>query len=68
MKQAGPSRESGDEVELRNVAGVSVALKKSGIEERERRDLSVLPLGLADKLNADQLASLLAYRESLKGK
>ena len=61
-------RESGDEVELRNVAGVSVVLKKTDIEERGRRDLSVMPLGLVDKLNADQLASLLAYMESLKGK
>lgn len=61
-------RGSGDEVELRNVAGVSVVLKKSDIEERGRRDLSVMPLGLADKLNADQLASLLVYMESLKGK
>ncbi|MBC8112807.1 MAG: c-type cytochrome, partial [Candidatus Saccharimonas sp.] len=61
-------RESGDEVELRNVAGVSVVLQKSNVEERGRRDLSVMPLGLVDKLNADQLASLLVYMESLKGK
>ncbi len=61
-------RESGDEVELRNVAGLATVLKKDEIEERGKRDISIMPLGLVDKLNADQLASLLAYMESLKGK
>ncbi len=59
-------RESGEEVELRNVAGISIVLKKDEIEERGKRDLSVMPLGLVDKLNAEQLAAILAYLESLK--
>ena len=61
-------RESGDEIELRNVAGLATILKKSEIDERGKRDVSIMPLGLTDKLNVEQLAALLAYLESLKGK
>ncbi len=59
-------RESGEEIELRNIAGIATILKKDDIEERGKRELSVMPLGLADKLNAEQLAAILAYLESLK--
>jgi putative heme-binding domain-containing protein len=59
-------RESGDEVELRNVAGISTVIKKDDIEERGKREVSIMPQGLVDKLNAEQLAALLAYLESLK--
>lgn len=59
-------RESGEEVELRNVAGISTVLKKDDIEERGKREISVMPQGLVDKLNAEQLAAILAYLESLK--
>ncbi len=59
-------RESGEEIELRNVAGISIVLKKDDIEERGKREISVMPQGLVDKLNAEQLAAILAYMESLK--
>lgn len=59
-------RESGDEVEFRNVAGLATVLKKSEIEERGRREASIMPLGLVEKLNADQLAAILAYLDSLR--
>lgn len=59
-------RESGEEIELRNVAGLSTVLKKDDIEERGRTDRSVMPLGMVDKLNVDQLAAILAYLESLQ--
>ena len=59
-------RESGDEVEFRNVAGLATILKKSDIEERGKRETSIMPVGLADKLNVDQLAAILAYLDSLK--
>ena len=59
-------RESGDEIEFRNVAGLATVLKKSDIEERGKRELSIMPLGLTDKLNVDQLAAILAYLETLK--
>jgi putative heme-binding domain-containing protein len=59
-------RESGDEIEFRNIAGLATVLKKSDIEERGKREASIMPLGMADKLNVDQLAAILAYLESLK--
>jgi putative membrane-bound dehydrogenase-like protein len=59
-------RESGDEIEFRNVAGLATILKKSEIEERGKREASIMPQGLADKLNVDQLAAILAYLDSLK--
>lgn len=61
-------RESGDEVELRNANGVASIVKKKSVEERGRRELSVMPTGLADRLTLDDLAGLLAYLESLPGK
>ena len=52
-------RESGDDVEFRNVAGLAMTIaKKAEIEERGRRETSMMPLGLADKLNVDQLAAI----------
>jgi putative heme-binding domain-containing protein len=59
-------RESGDEIELRNITGVATVLRKEDIEERGKRDISIMPQGLVDKLNVEQLAALLAYLESLK--
>jgi putative heme-binding domain-containing protein len=61
-------RESGDEVELRNAAGVVTILPKSEIEERGKRDASMMPTGLVDRLSPEQFASLLVYLESLKAK
>ncbi len=60
------TRESGDEVELRNVAGAATVLRKEQIEERGRREMSVMPSGLVDRLTVEQFAGLLAYLESLK--
>ena len=59
-------RESGDEIEFRNVAGLATTLKKTDIDERGKREASIMPNGLVDKLNPDQLAAILAYLESLK--
>ena len=62
------SRESGDEVELRNVQGETIVLKKDAIQRRGKRDFSTMPEGLAANLTPGDLADLLAYLESLKGK
>jgi putative heme-binding domain-containing protein len=62
------SRESGDEVEVRNVQGTAAVLKKKDIVARVKRETSVMPTGLADRLTTGDLASLLAYLESLKSK
>lgn len=61
-------REAGDEVEIRNAAGEVTVLPKSDIEERGKAETSVMPTGLADTLTIADLASLLAYLESLKAK
>ncbi len=59
-------RESGDEVELRNAAGAVTVLPKKEIDERGKTDTSIMPVGLGDNFTAHDLASLLAYLESLK--
>ncbi|WP_422928643.1 DUF7133 domain-containing protein [Singulisphaera sp. PoT] len=61
-------RESGDEVEFRNSAGVVTVLPKKEIEERGKTETSVMPLGLVDPLTVPEFASLLSYLESLKSK
>jgi putative heme-binding domain-containing protein len=59
-------RESGDEVELRNASGTVTVLPKADIDERGKSDTSIMPTGLGDNLTTHDLASLLAYLESLK--
>ncbi|MFO0954584.1 MAG: HEAT repeat domain-containing protein [Isosphaeraceae bacterium] len=59
-------RESGDEVEIRTSTGAVTVLPKSEIEERGKNAVSVMPNGLADTLTAGELASILAYLESLR--
>jgi len=61
-------RESGDEIEMRNSAGAVSILSKKDIDERGKSELSIMPAGLLDPLTPHDLASVLAYLESLKGK
>jgi putative membrane-bound dehydrogenase-like protein len=61
-------REAGDEIELRLANSESMLIKKSDIEERGKRVLSMMPEKLVDSLTINQLASLLAYLDSLKAK
>ena len=58
-------RESGDEIELRNAAGIVSVIKVKEIEERGKRETSMMPIELVNKLTTNELASLLAYLESL---
>ncbi len=62
------TREAGDTVELRNANGDPIILKKADIDSRRKADKSVMPDGLVKGLTVDELAALLAYLESLKGK
>jgi putative heme-binding domain-containing protein len=62
------SREAGDELDVRNIVGVVTTLKKSEIKERGKREMSMMPEGLVAKLTPQDLACVLAYLESLKGK
>jgi hypothetical protein len=61
-------RESGTEVELRDGTGAQLVVKKTNIEERDKSTVSVMPEGLLDRESVEDLAGLLAYLESLKGK
>ncbi|WP_435007800.1 DUF7133 domain-containing protein [Tundrisphaera lichenicola] len=60
-------RESGEELEMRNSAGAVTIIPKAEIEERGKSEVSVMPQGLLDPLTPEDLASILAYLESLKG-
>jgi putative heme-binding domain-containing protein len=59
-------RESGNELEMRAITGVSTTIKKSDIERRGTRPQSIMPEGLVAQLTPHDLASILAYLESLK--
>jgi putative heme-binding domain-containing protein len=58
-------RESGDEVEIRDAAGLSFTIKKADIDERTPSKISVMPEQLVDMLTVPELASILAYLEEL---
>jgi putative heme-binding domain-containing protein len=62
------TKESANEIEIRNIAGISTTLPKGEIKQRGKRESSVMPQGLADKITPQDLASLLVYLESLKSK
>jgi len=47
--------------------GVVTTLKKSEIKERGKREHSMMPEALVAKLTPAELASVLAFLESLKG-
>ncbi|MDP6360370.1 MAG: heme-binding domain-containing protein, partial [Planctomycetota bacterium] len=61
-------RESGDEIEIRNIAGVSIVMNKRDIRKRGKRENSMMPDGLVQMLTPDQFASLLAYLKTLETK
>ena len=62
------TREGGDDLDVRNVAGITATLAKKNIVERAKREKSIMPEGLADKISPGELASLLAFLEGLKVK
>jgi putative heme-binding domain-containing protein len=60
------TREGGDDLDVRNVAGITTTLAKKNIGERGKREKSIMPEGLADPLTPAELASLLAFLEATK--
>jgi putative heme-binding domain-containing protein len=58
------TREGGDSLSVRNVAGVTTEIEKGNIDKREKREKSIMPEGLVASISAEDLASLLAYLES----
>ncbi len=61
------TRESGDEVQLRDLTAKVTVVKKSDIRQRTPLAGSMMPEGLADAMTLDDLASLLQYLSTLKG-
>ncbi len=62
------TRESGTEVEIRNTAGTVTVIPKADIDKRGRRDTSMMPEGLVNNLTMRELASLVAYLDTLRSK
>jgi putative heme-binding domain-containing protein len=61
-------KESGDQIEVHTPAGLTTILKTADIARRGKRDISMMPEGLVVKLTPEDLASLIAYLDSLDGK
>lgn len=59
-------RESGDEVEIRNIQGVATTLQLKDVAKRGKLETSIMPVGLVEPLTVPEFASILAYLESLK--
>ncbi len=62
------TREGGDSLDVSNIAGQAVTLEIGDIKERGKRETSIMPEGLVNTISPAELASLLAYLESLKAK
>lgn len=60
--------EGAEDLTIRTVNGEPMTLVKSRIEARRDSDLSMMPEGLVAALTPKEVASLLAYLESLKSK
>lgn len=60
------TREGGDSVDVRNIAGQSVTLEKADVAERGKRDVSIMPEGLLNSFSPADLQNLLAWLESLR--
>jgi putative heme-binding domain-containing protein len=59
-------RDAATEIEIRTAEGKSIVLAKDEIDERNESKVSVMPDGLVNNLTIEELASLLAYLESLR--
>lgn len=60
------TREGADSLDVRNIAGITVTLETGNIAERGKRETSMMPPGLMNNATPVELASLLAWLESLK--
>ena len=60
------TREGGESLDVRNIAGQTVTIEKGDLKERGKRDISMMPEGLLNGFTTAELSALLAYLESLK--
>lgn len=58
--------EKDGQIELRNVSGIAFQISANEIVRRGMRATSIMPEGLASNLSLHEMASLIAYLESLK--
>jgi len=58
--------ESADDVRIRQINGLGSSIPLDDIEARRKQEQSMMPEGIVNNLTAEELASLLAYLESLK--
>ncbi len=55
------SKESSEELELRNIAGQVFTIKKSDITKQEVLETSMMPAGLANSMSFEEFASLITF-------
>ena len=60
------TREGGDSLDVRNIAGQTVTIEKADLKERGKPEQSMMPEGLMNGFSPAELSNLLAYLESLK--
>ena len=60
------TREGGDSLDVRTIAGQTVTIEKGDITARGKLEQSMMPEGLLNGFTPAELANLLAYIESLK--
>ena len=61
------TRDGGESIEVRNIAGQALTIPRAEIAERGHRPQSMMPEGLMNAFTPAELADLLAFLESLKG-
>ncbi|GAA5522380.1 c-type cytochrome [Aliifodinibius salicampi] len=55
------TRETAEELEIRDIAGQSTTIKKSNIESRRELETSMMPSGLANALSYEEFTSLVEF-------
>ncbi len=58
--------ESAETLTIREANGLSKEIPQNDIEERIKRELSMMPQGIVNNLTPEELADLIAYLQSLK--
>ena len=59
------TKETTDEVQVRDIAGQETTVQKSNIAQRSTLPISMMPAGLMNKFTIKEFASLLEYIEGL---
>lgn len=59
------TNEAADEITVRDAEAREIKIPAASIEERVKQNVSIMPEGLVKDLTAEELASLVAYIESL---